>query len=1116
MPHFLIISLLLLFLSSFPQAISGYEANYYAPNSVLSSGRWVKIAVDTTGIHQISYATLRQWGFDNPENVSVYGYGAVQGSYNTFTDYPDDLPRQHTLRTDDERLLFYAEGSVSVEAPNTGAPKVTRNYYSDRSYYFLTDSHSGPDAELLEYVANPSHIQDYALYVDYREKETRNYGEGGALFHGPEITAETPDLYNFRVRNLAQGDVSVRLSGIIRLATGSASIKPEFEGAVGKVKFSAINIQPVISDNKIWTSFTGSGTLSSSEEFPLQDASVNMSIPAPSNFSGTLLALDYATFIYRRTLRMEADVPQLLTQIALQPVRNLNLQYTNVPQHFHVWDVTTPWAVRPFEVKPGTGGSLITAQYRPNTSTRLVAFDAAASFAEPEFVGEVSNQNLHSSPVSDMVIITTPLFESAAEELASINRARGMDVQVVLQSDIFNEFGSGAPSAAAIRRFNKMYYDRDVNKDKFRFVTICGAATWDPRHLTREWPDYPLAYLAEEPIHAQETAANFANDAYFGILSDASTTEALIRLKMNVAVGRIPARALSEATDYNAKVRAHLAASPSPAVYLRAITTSGDGDNFQHFDHNTALSDTLSKYNPNIMIRRADELFFPERKSGTDWDATRSIADAFEQGCGFFSYCGHANPQSLGNDIWDIRANKKYSNERFPLAMLATCYVIPFDRMQGIGDRMLFKADGGVIGAIGACRSVYLDRNKILSYAVARAYSEAKPGTTMGEVFSIARSMLVDKGMTSQLGANTMCYNYIGDPSMPMCIPEGSIVVDRLFGAPIQGGEMVAPGIICSISGYVQNPDGTVMTDFNGPLTLDLYQAPLSVATRVQDGIQRTKALEDVILGSFTATVEQGRFTARMPLPVSSVPWVAGRTLLTAVDSATGKPVAGVMVGPGIGSSYIEDSQAAPAPEIAVFEVDEYSMNHDGTVGANFDLNISIYAPAELADGHSNFMRRASLRLDNKHLDFDPTEGLPADNDGYYTITVPMTVDAPGAHTLYLSATDRFGRSTASAIEFTVASYRESARLSVDAPEGFVRTVADFDVESAKHTPSGRLIITDSQGNTVLTKADVTFPYSWDLRNDDGTPVPSGPYKAALHSTTHTVPPVPFTVIRPN
>ena len=36
---------------------------HYASHSVLSTGKWYKISVTNSGIHQISYSQLKSWGY---------------------------------------------------------------------------------------------------------------------------------------------------------------------------------------------------------------------------------------------------------------------------------------------------------------------------------------------------------------------------------------------------------------------------------------------------------------------------------------------------------------------------------------------------------------------------------------------------------------------------------------------------------------------------------------------------------------------------------------------------------------------------------------------------------------------------------------------------------------------------------------------------------------------------------------------------------------------------------------------------------------------------------------------------------------------------------------------
>ena len=53
----------ILFLSSSSYQAFALTINHYAQQSVLSSGRWIKISTTEKGVHRIDAATLRGWGF---------------------------------------------------------------------------------------------------------------------------------------------------------------------------------------------------------------------------------------------------------------------------------------------------------------------------------------------------------------------------------------------------------------------------------------------------------------------------------------------------------------------------------------------------------------------------------------------------------------------------------------------------------------------------------------------------------------------------------------------------------------------------------------------------------------------------------------------------------------------------------------------------------------------------------------------------------------------------------------------------------------------------------------------------------------------------------------------
>ena len=68
------------------------EGSQYASNSVLSSGKWVKVRVAEDGIYKLTTTDLAKMGFSNLENVAVYGYGGWPLDEDFSTPYIDDLP----------------------------------------------------------------------------------------------------------------------------------------------------------------------------------------------------------------------------------------------------------------------------------------------------------------------------------------------------------------------------------------------------------------------------------------------------------------------------------------------------------------------------------------------------------------------------------------------------------------------------------------------------------------------------------------------------------------------------------------------------------------------------------------------------------------------------------------------------------------------------------------------------------------------------------------------------------------------------------------------------------------------------------------------------------------
>lgn len=73
------------------QSAMAFSISHYATNSKLATGKWVKIKVTNTGVHEITAEELSAMGFSNISNVRIYGSGGQLISEVLNGDAPDDL-----------------------------------------------------------------------------------------------------------------------------------------------------------------------------------------------------------------------------------------------------------------------------------------------------------------------------------------------------------------------------------------------------------------------------------------------------------------------------------------------------------------------------------------------------------------------------------------------------------------------------------------------------------------------------------------------------------------------------------------------------------------------------------------------------------------------------------------------------------------------------------------------------------------------------------------------------------------------------------------------------------------------------------------------------------------
>ena len=125
------------------------DSSRYASQSVLNTGKWVKIRVQEDGVYKLTASELKKMGFSDLSKVAIYGYGGWLLDEDFSSPYIDDLPEVAAWRSDDY-LLFYGKGTRKwTYSFSLNRFEHTNNPYSNAGYYFVTEKETADKKEMI-------------------------------------------------------------------------------------------------------------------------------------------------------------------------------------------------------------------------------------------------------------------------------------------------------------------------------------------------------------------------------------------------------------------------------------------------------------------------------------------------------------------------------------------------------------------------------------------------------------------------------------------------------------------------------------------------------------------------------------------------------------------------------------------------------------------------------------------------------------------------------------------------------------------------------------------------------------------------------------------------------
>lgn len=1080
-------------------ALAAYAlpVSHYASSSRLASGTWVKVAVDTTGVYAITYDRLRQWGFSNPERVGVYGTGAAAAATHDFSEaVPDDLPPVASMHSDN-RLIFYAEGCSRVVPQSARSAEFNVNYYDFNSYYYLVEDEAPsmqmPQMPFLGIPENRTPISR-SLAVSVVEPEKYNPASGGVHFFDTPIPAGQRRSYVLDLEDYCADQRGyMAFEYIVSLYNGETGGTPSVALDPHWSRY-AVNMGTVTQHTGTTEYKNYVGSFDFSAQNPERFLKADFSVPAVYN--GSFWCVDRVYAVFTRANKVGSKNWRTL---------GLNGFYVDdavavedAPADLTVWNITNLQSPEILQTQFGDDGTAyftINGDYGNGNTAQVLIFSAGSDFPEPRMCGVVANQNLHSAAETpDMVIITTTGLLPAARELAQTHaQQRGLKVSVVTQNDIFNEFSSGSRCPQALRRYIKMLYDRDAT-GRLKYVLLYGSSVSDNRFIRRAPVDVLVSMQPEDIVVAASNSTNYCGDAYFGYMDDGSNAFNMEIVPAQLSVGRLPVHSLYQARAMNAKIARYVAQpqSVSSAMHHYMLSDDDDSDKDDHFHHSEEAQGIIRQAYPGLIVSTFDCI--EHNPKTLSLDGLKNITNHFVDGINTLWYYGHgAHNNITRKTIVKTDRAAGMRNSTYPWGLFFTCYIYDFDECDGsIIEEWVLNPDGGLIGAVASGRSVFLVYNQALSRAMAECFAVAEPGTTTADLLRLARNSMIDKNNPANSISrvrNALCYNFCGDPSLPMLLPSATVQFSCGDGQSVTAGAGESLTVTANVT-----VDGSVDASFNGGGQLRLY-GPVRESTHkaVYGSETHTFIYEDELLAEYPVSITDGSVRTQIILPPSAS--TGCRLYLYLRDNTTGTIAAGrisTVVTAGSGETPQSD-----APQFLTAYIDSQSFESGDVVTEANRLYAEIAASeAGIVTGVAGVANKPSCVVDGQ-TDISSSVSPSFADDGTLHLNIPLPRLADGAHSVEISVTDFMGRSTSKILDFTIASEPIEAVLVLQGDAATQRQYVDFDLESISDgAVVTRLFITDSAGNSVHTAESPAFPYRWEPDASGVQAVPDGPYCA--------------------
>lgn len=849
--------------------------------SVLSTGKWLKIGITNTGVYKLTKEVLESYGFDanvDPRTIKLFGNGGAMLPERNSDYYPDDLIENPVFFQGEsdgsfdasDFILFYAQGPVKWSFDNLkGYYTHQRNLYIDTAWYFITSS-----------PGNGRRIQSQAQSTRPADVTVNSFDDYGFIESDDENLIKTG---RFWYGNRMEGGVNSHSFNLSFPNSTSGPHKLISKIAARHILSAAVPFTININGQSITQSVAALGSLNyldtfaktKEDSYDINGNLSNVSLSISKSNSSVPGWLDYFILNVKRNLIFSGSQMAFRTREGIASGNAVEFVLGNTNSSIQIWEVTDIYDTR--RQLADISGSTLRFTASADSLREWVAVNTSGTFASPINGGQVVNQNLHGLVNVNMIIVAPPIFSQPANQLADFHRNQGnLSVAVVTPEQIYNEFSSGNQDISAIRNFARMFYERNPSPETgLQSLLLFGDGSYDYKYRIANNQNWVPTY---ESVESLNPIGSFCTDDFFGFLDPAEggNIQSVGAGLMDIGIGRFPVNTLTEASAVVNKIIHYATSQTTMNDWRNRITfIADDEDSGTHVNQAENVSDII---NTNYPVYNIDKIYLDayQQENGAGGQrypqVNTEITNRIERGTLMMNYAGHGGEQSLALErvITIPEINDWQSIDNLTLFMTATCEFSRFDNpdFTSAGEYVVLNPTGGGIGLFTTLRLTFSSSNAALNRNVMNVlFTEEGVGSENLRLGEILRR---GKNATGS-SFNNRSFALLGDPALKLAYPKYDVyttkVNDNNVGAV---PDTIGALDFVTLEGIVTNSNNEILEDFNGIVIPTVFDKSTTYYTLGNDqpaspiiGFDQQKN----VIFKGPATVTNGRFKFSFVVP---------------------------------------------------------------------------------------------------------------------------------------------------------------------------------------------------------------------------------------------------------